>query len=177
MILKRIHCYFFIRELRKQNLHKDPLIMSSKEIYGTKGNILEGKRILIGVTGSIAAIEVPHLIREILRYSGELVVVLSKEALRFVIDTYCTEETYQIGNQKPVDLLRIISSVGEGNLKLITEMDPKVLRKVFRINAILQQEGEPLQEILRRTVVEYLKINSNPVIYILQDPGLLVTTA
>ncbi len=58
--------------------------MSSSEIYGTKGTLLRGKRILIGVTGSIAAIEVPHLIREILRYSGEPVVILSKEAQRFV---------------------------------------------------------------------------------------------
>ncbi len=58
--------------------------MSSSEIYGTKGDLLKGKRILIGVTGSIAAIEVPHLVREILRYSGEPIVVLSKEAKRFV---------------------------------------------------------------------------------------------
>ncbi|MHA2033294.1 MAG: bifunctional phosphopantothenoylcysteine decarboxylase/phosphopantothenate--cysteine ligase CoaBC, partial [Candidatus Kariarchaeaceae archaeon] len=46
--------------------------------------LLRGKRVLIGVTGSIAAIEVPHLIREILRYSGEPIVVLSDEAKRFV---------------------------------------------------------------------------------------------
>ena len=59
-------------------------IVSSSEIYGTKGNHLQGKRILIGVTGSIAAIEVPHLVREILRYSGEPIVVLSEEAKRFV---------------------------------------------------------------------------------------------
>ncbi|MHA2154218.1 MAG: bifunctional phosphopantothenoylcysteine decarboxylase/phosphopantothenate--cysteine ligase CoaBC [Candidatus Hodarchaeales archaeon] len=58
--------------------------MSTAEIYGTKGKLLEGKRILIGVTGSIAAIETPHLVREILRYSGEPIVVLSKESLRFV---------------------------------------------------------------------------------------------
>ena len=58
--------------------------MSSSEIYGTKGDHLKGKRILVGVTGSIAAIEAPHLVREILRYSGEPIVVLSKEAQRFV---------------------------------------------------------------------------------------------
>ncbi|MHA1207167.1 MAG: bifunctional phosphopantothenoylcysteine decarboxylase/phosphopantothenate--cysteine ligase CoaBC [Candidatus Hodarchaeales archaeon] len=58
--------------------------MSSNEIYGTKGDFLKGKRILIGVTGSIAAIEVPHLVREILRFSGEPIVVLSKESQRFV---------------------------------------------------------------------------------------------
>ncbi|PWI48853.1 hypothetical protein CEE45_04655 [Candidatus Heimdallarchaeota archaeon B3_Heim] len=58
--------------------------MSIAEIYGTKGKLLEGKRILIGVTGSIAAIETPHLVREILRHSGEPIVVLSEDALRFV---------------------------------------------------------------------------------------------
>jgi len=58
--------------------------MSIDEIYGTKGKLLEGKRILIGVTGSIATIEIPHLVREILRHSGKPIVVLSKEALRFV---------------------------------------------------------------------------------------------
>ncbi len=59
-------------------------IVSSSEIFGTKGDLLRGKRILIGVTGSIAAIEVPHLVREILRYSGKPIVVLSEEAKRFV---------------------------------------------------------------------------------------------
>jgi phosphopantothenoylcysteine decarboxylase/phosphopantothenate--cysteine ligase len=58
--------------------------MSIAEIYGTKGKLLEDKRILIGVTGSIAAIEIPHLVREILRYSGKPIVVISKEAQRLV---------------------------------------------------------------------------------------------
>ena len=69
--------------------------MGISEIFGSKGLQLEGKRIMIGVTGSIAAIEVPHLIREIIRYSGEPVVVMSQEATRFVaIDslTWCMDK-------------------------------------------------------------------------------------
>ena len=69
--------------------------MGTNEIYGTKGTELYGKRVLIGVTGSIAAIEVPRLIREIIRYSGDPVVVLSEEAKRFVaIDalTWCMDK-------------------------------------------------------------------------------------
>ncbi|MHA1975171.1 MAG: bifunctional phosphopantothenoylcysteine decarboxylase/phosphopantothenate--cysteine ligase CoaBC [Candidatus Hodarchaeales archaeon] len=58
--------------------------MGTHEIFGTKGNRLKDKRILIGVTGSIAAIEVPHLVREILRYSGQPIVMLTPEAERFV---------------------------------------------------------------------------------------------
>ncbi|MHA2347442.1 MAG: bifunctional phosphopantothenoylcysteine decarboxylase/phosphopantothenate--cysteine ligase CoaBC, partial [Candidatus Hodarchaeales archaeon] len=64
--------------------------MSRAEIYGTKGDLLKGKRILVGVTGSIAAIEVPHLVREVLRYSGEPIVLLSQEALRFVTEDALT---------------------------------------------------------------------------------------
>ena len=69
--------------------------MGITEIYGTKGSQLRHKRILICVTGSIAAIEVPHLVREILRYEGEPIVVLSEEATRFVaIDalTWCMDK-------------------------------------------------------------------------------------
>ncbi|UCG90763.1 MAG: bifunctional phosphopantothenoylcysteine decarboxylase/phosphopantothenate--cysteine ligase CoaBC [Candidatus Heimdallarchaeota archaeon] len=54
------------------------------EILGSKGNELRNKRVLIGVTGSIAAIEVPHLVREILRHEGDPIVVLSEEATRLI---------------------------------------------------------------------------------------------
>lgn len=69
--------------------------MGIAEIYGAKGNRLRNKRILIGVTGSIAAIEVPHLVREILRFEGDPVVVLSNEATRFVTKdalTWCMDK-------------------------------------------------------------------------------------
>ncbi|MHA2327487.1 MAG: bifunctional phosphopantothenoylcysteine decarboxylase/phosphopantothenate--cysteine ligase CoaBC [Candidatus Hodarchaeales archaeon] len=69
--------------------------MGIHEIFGTKGTQLQHMRILIGVTGSIAAIEIPHLIREILRYSGDPVVVLSQEATRFVAEdalTWCMDK-------------------------------------------------------------------------------------
>ena len=69
--------------------------MGISEIFGTKGTDLKHKRILIGVTGSIAAIEVPHLIREILRYEGDPTVVLSEEASRLVAKdalTWCMDK-------------------------------------------------------------------------------------
>ena len=69
--------------------------MGITEIYGNKGSQLRYKRILIGVTGSIAAIEVPHLVREILRYEGDPVVVLSEEATRLVATdalTWCMDK-------------------------------------------------------------------------------------
>jgi nickel-dependent lactate racemase len=97
-----------------------------------------------------------------------------RDGLRYVLDNYCTEEVFQIGNQKPVDLLRILITLGEGNLKIYSEMDSKELTKVFRMDAIPRLRGKTAQETLRRTVQEYLKINPNPIIYILQDAGILV---
>jgi len=97
-----------------------------------------------------------------------------RDGLRYVIDKYCTEEAFQIGNQKPVDLLRILITLGEGNLKIYSEMDPKELKEVFRMDAIPRLRGETPQETLRRTVQEYLKMNPTPIIYILQDAGILV---
>ncbi|MFX1517739.1 MAG: bifunctional phosphopantothenoylcysteine decarboxylase/phosphopantothenate--cysteine ligase CoaBC [Promethearchaeota archaeon] len=92
--------------------------MGISEIYGTKGAQLRHKRILIGVTGSIAAIEVHHLIREILRYEGDPIVVLSEEATRLVaIDalTWCMDK----------DPITQISGISE-HVKWISHSEYKV---------------------------------------------------
>jgi len=92
--------------------------MGTIEIKGTKGSQLQGKRILIGVTGSIAAIEVPHLVREIIRYSGEPIVVLSNEATRFVTTdslTWCMDK----------EPLTTISGVSE-HIKIVSHPDFKI---------------------------------------------------
>ena len=58
--------------------------MGIQEIQGSKGTILKDKKIFVGISGSIAAIETPHLVREIIRYSGDPIVALTEEACRFV---------------------------------------------------------------------------------------------
>ncbi len=92
--------------------------MSIGEIFATKGTNLAGKRILIGVTGSIAAIEVPHLLREILRYAGDPIVVMSEEASRFVaVDAL----TWSMG-KKPITE---ISGISE-HIKWVSDDNYKV---------------------------------------------------
>ncbi|MFX1285543.1 MAG: bifunctional phosphopantothenoylcysteine decarboxylase/phosphopantothenate--cysteine ligase CoaBC [Promethearchaeota archaeon] len=69
--------------------------MGIAEIFGSKGNQLRNKRILLAITGSIAVIEVPHLVREILRYEGDPIVVLSEEATRLIATdalTWCMDK-------------------------------------------------------------------------------------
>jgi len=49
-----------------------------------KDQALVGKRIIIGITGSIAAVETVKLIRELLRHGAEIIPVMTPEAMRIV---------------------------------------------------------------------------------------------
>ena len=59
---------------------RDPL----KEIKSTRGRELDGKRIVLGVTGSVASVETPQLARELIRHGAEVVAVMSPAAGRLI---------------------------------------------------------------------------------------------
>jgi phosphopantothenoylcysteine decarboxylase/phosphopantothenate--cysteine ligase len=59
---------------------EDPL----KDITSSKGRDLEGKRVILAVTGSVASIEIPALSRELMRYGAEVHVVMSEAAEKLV---------------------------------------------------------------------------------------------
>ncbi|MHA1667399.1 MAG: hypothetical protein ACTSUR_01980 [Candidatus Heimdallarchaeaceae archaeon] len=96
-----------------------------------------------------------------------------QEALEYVLDNYCTEETFKIGNQKPVDTLRILKTIGEGNLKFVSDMDSEELRKTYRTNPIKKPHESPV-EALRREIETYMTANPDAIIYVMDDPGLYV---
>jgi phosphopantothenoylcysteine decarboxylase/phosphopantothenate--cysteine ligase len=56
----------------------------SSEIRGTKSTRLAGKRIVIGVTGSIAAVETIKLIRELIRHGAEVYPVMTVAATKLI---------------------------------------------------------------------------------------------
>ncbi|MGQ9582341.1 MAG: bifunctional phosphopantothenoylcysteine decarboxylase/phosphopantothenate--cysteine ligase CoaBC [Thermoplasmatota archaeon] len=56
----------------------------SSELRGTKSRRLEGKRIALGVTGSIAAVECVRLVRELIRHGAEVLPVMSPSAAKIV---------------------------------------------------------------------------------------------
>jgi len=99
-----------------------------------------------------------------------------KEAMRYCIEKYCSPESFKIGNQKPVDLFRIIKDLGEENIHIITEFDPELLKNVFRLNSHSVKElsvGDHIKKLLS----QLLNKNSNPTIYIINDPSILVELA
>lgn len=68
----------------------------SEAIRGRRSQLLAGRRIIMGVSGSIAAIEVPRIIRELIRHGADVRVVMSAEAARLV-----TPESLQFASGHP----------------------------------------------------------------------------
>ncbi|MCJ7717275.1 MAG: lactate racemase domain-containing protein [Anaerolineales bacterium] len=94
------------------------------------------------------------------------------EALAWVIANKCDQDTFRIGNQKPVDTLRILKTLGENNIKILCEMNPDELRQVYRMDPLPEQESP--QETLRAYLDHFLSEKPDAVIYIMKDAGLYV---
>jgi Phosphopantothenate-cysteine ligase (EC 6.3.2.5)/Phosphopantothenoylcysteine decarboxylase (EC 4.1.1.36) len=67
-----------------------------ERIRGKKSERLKGKKIVLGVTGSIAAVETVKLARELIRRGAEVFAVMSKSA-RKIIHPYALE--FATGNK------------------------------------------------------------------------------
>jgi len=61
-----------------------------KTISGTRSKKLEGKRIVLAVCGSIAAIESPKIARELMRHGADIVCVMSDGA-KWIIHPYALQ--------------------------------------------------------------------------------------
>ncbi len=62
-----------------------PSIHSSKlEITSSKSNLLEGRRIVIGLTGSVAVVETVHLTRLLMRNGAEVFAAMTKAAIELI---------------------------------------------------------------------------------------------
>jgi nickel-dependent lactate racemase len=96
------------------------------------------------------------------------------EAMQYILDRHCSMETFKMGNQKPIDFLRILRDVGEGNIEMITEMDEKELLKTFRIVKISHKGS--IAETLRDYLSKFFsqRNGEDSVIYILLDSATYV---
>jgi phosphopantothenoylcysteine decarboxylase / phosphopantothenate---cysteine ligase len=68
----------------------------SHVIRGRSSQLLAGRRIVIGVSGSIAAVELPKVIRELIRHGADVRAVMSPESIRLV-----TPETLEFATGHP----------------------------------------------------------------------------
>ncbi|MFW9912018.1 MAG: lactate racemase domain-containing protein [Candidatus Thorarchaeota archaeon] len=103
--------------------------------------------------------------------------MMVRDALKYVIENYGSEQTFKIGNQKPPDLFRILLDVAEHNIKLVTQLDPKELAEVYRMDARNPDSPQDAQRVLREIIEQFVRENPaipNPKVYVLDDPGLLI---
>ncbi len=95
-----------------------------------------------------------------------------ESALNWVLDNTCSRETFKIGNQKPVDSLRILKTLGDNRINILSEMDPDELLQTYRIVTI-PDLGSP-EESLRGYVSKFLEEKPEALVYVLRDAGLYV---
>jgi phosphopantothenoylcysteine decarboxylase / phosphopantothenate---cysteine ligase len=106
----------------------------SRAIRGRTTRLLEGRHILVGVSGSIAAVEVPKIIRELIRHGADVRAVMSGEATR-IVTTEALEfatghppVTQLTGNVEHVTLLG--PGEGQADLYLIAPATANTISKI-----------------------------------------------
>ena len=60
----------------------------SKDIIGTKGDELKGRRIVLCVTGSVAAVKSSEVARELMRHGAEVYPVMTAIAQKIIHPTF-----------------------------------------------------------------------------------------
>lgn len=105
----------------------------SESIRSEKSSLLAGKHVVLGITGSIAAIQCFELTRELIRHGAKVTVVMSREATRLI--TPCSMEfasgqsviTEISGGVEHVDLC---GSPGDADMLVIAPCTANTLSKI-----------------------------------------------
>lgn len=110
----------------------------SEEIRGEKSNRLRGKTIVIGITGSIAAVECFHLIRDLVRHGASVIPVMTPSATKLVaedaIEFACgvkpiteltgqTEHIKHLGGRSDADLFMVYPATANTISKMAMGID------------------------------------------------------
>lgn len=84
----QIHLFIGKRRIFKSRrvlfLNQGERLHPSRDIRGAKGNELAGQKIVLCITGSVAAIRCPELARELMRHGADVRVVMSSEAVKLI---------------------------------------------------------------------------------------------
>jgi phosphopantothenoylcysteine decarboxylase/phosphopantothenate--cysteine ligase len=88
--------------------HMTSVEHTSKQIIGTKGNALRGRKIVLCITGSVAAVKSPEIARELMRLGAEVYTVMTSMAQK-IIHPYMME--WSTGNPVVTELTGQIEHV------------------------------------------------------------------
>ena len=106
----------------------------SEAIVGTASSLLEGKTIVLGITGSIAAVECFELARDLMRHGARVIPVLSPEARKLVTPyamTFATGEEAIVELDGRVQHVALMGDVpGRADLLLIAPATANTISKI-----------------------------------------------
>ena len=105
----------------------------AKRIHGAKSEKLKGKQIVLGITGSIAAVETVKLSRELIRHGAEVVPVLSKDATEIVHPNalhFATGREPITRIDGSVPYIELVGTDGTADLLLIAPATSNTIAKV-----------------------------------------------
>src|SRR2546428_11469008 len=105
----------------------------AKRIHAAKSQKLAGKTIVLGVTGSIAAVETVKLARELIRHGATIVPVLSKDAMEIIHPNalhFATGREPVTRLDGSVPYIELVGTNGTANLVLIAPAPSNTIAKV-----------------------------------------------
>ncbi len=115
---------------QRENLFKVEFMHPSKDIKATKGSELEGRKVALCVTGSVAVTKCPELARELMRHGVEVRVCMSQSATALITPELMHWAT---GNEVVVKLtgkLEHVELASWADLVLITPSTANTIGKV-----------------------------------------------
>jgi len=104
-----------------------------KDIKYSKGSELDGIKIILGVTGSVASIESPHIARELIRHGAEVIPVMSKSAMKFItseIMAWATGNTPIVKMTGELEHIQLTDSTAGADLFIIAPCTANTIGKI-----------------------------------------------
>ncbi|MEO0115506.1 MAG: flavoprotein [candidate division WOR-3 bacterium] len=102
----------------------------SEDIIGTKGSELKNKKIVLGITGSVAAIKSPELARELMRHGATVFPVMTKMAQKIIQPDLLEWAT---GNPVVLELTGKIEHIGLATMAHLILIAPATANTISKI--------------------------------------------
>lgn len=124
----------------------------TKRIKNSKSKLLDGKKIVVGVTSSIAAIEAPKLMRELIRHGAEVYCIMTEETEKIVgkyaLTFGCGNEVMDeiTGNIEHVYLYDICDAmvIYPATANIISKISLNIADNIVNTTAMMFFEKKPL---------------------------------
>jgi len=124
----------------------------TKTLHGAKSKLLDGKKLVVAVTSSIAAIEAPKLMRELIRHGAEVYCIMTEETKdivgKYSLEFGCGNEVMDkiTGKIEHVDLYNKCDGmiVFPATANIISKVSLNIADNIVNTTAMMFLEKKPI---------------------------------